>query len=98
MSPVERTSWNKIVALCVSIGVPLISVACWLIIAGTHLVDKVNAIGTNQIKTNARLDLLDNKIDRMSHRIDTLANRQDKEGMYYQRWINGRLVFIPVGK
>ncbi|HXP51159.1 MAG TPA: hypothetical protein VN922_14470 [Bacteroidia bacterium] len=95
MSPIDRTSWNKILALCGSIGVPLISVAIWLIVAGTHLVDKVDLIGANQIKTDARLDLLDNKIDRLSHRVDTLANRIDKEGLFQQRYINGKLVFIP---
>ena len=98
MSPVERTSWNKIIALCGSIGIPLISVAVWLIVSGTRLVDKVDSISNGQIKTDARMDLLDNKIDRLIHRVDTLATRVDREGMFTQRWINGKLVFIPVNK
>jgi len=95
MSPVERQSWSKIIALCWSIGVPLISVAVWLIISGTHLVDKVDDISRNQIKGDARMDLLDGKIDHLIHRVDTLATRQDKQGLYQQRYINGRLTWIP---
>ncbi len=78
-----------------SMLLPTLSILVTFIVFITKLDDHVGDISKDQISTHARLDLLDNKIDRLIHRVDTLANRQDKVGLFQQRWINGKLVFIP---
>jgi hypothetical protein len=95
MSPIDKDRWQRTLTICGSIGIPLISVCVWLIVSGTHLVDTVNYISKDQTQTHARIDLMDNKIDRLIRRVDTLADKQSKEGLYEERIINGKRVFIP---
>ena len=44
-----RDRWNRTLAICGSIGVPLVSVAIWLIVSGTKLVDKVDVSPVNKM-------------------------------------------------
>ena len=97
-----RDRWNRTLAICGSIGVPLVSVAIWLIVSGTKLVDKVDSM-TNEInKINNRLDRTDAKIDKVSNHVDSISQHQHDEsvlrgqGYSYQRYINGKLVTIHI--
>lgn len=104
MAPTERTSWSKVIALCSSIGVPLISVGCWVIIQGTHLVDKVDNISTHQQIQDADIKGIWEEIKTLHRQVDTISLHQHDFQFIYQKQIgaaviekkvNGKLVFIP---
>ena len=100
MTPMERTSWNKILTLSASFGIPLFSLTAWGIINGTHLVDKVDNMFTRQteyqISTSNHFDALDRKIDNINHRLDTVTNKQARFGFFTQKIVNGKRIFTPV--
>ena len=93
-------SWNKIIAVSASFGIPLFSLAAWGIINGTHLVDKVDNMFIRQteyqISTNSHFDAIDRKIDNINHRLDTVTNKQARFGFYTQKVVNGKRIFTPV--
>lgn len=89
-------SWNRLLGLLSSIGIPLFSAAVWLIITITNLSNNVHSISEKQTRTDARLDLLGNKLDRLNDRLDTLAFRQKMTGMFTQKIVDGHRVFVPV--
>lgn len=97
-----RDKWNRTLAICGSIGVPLVSVSVWLIVSGTKLVDKVDAMESQINAINKRLDNTDIKIDKVSNHVDSIAQHQHDEslmrltGYSYQRYINGKLVTIRI--
>ena len=84
MTPVNGISWNKVMTLSASFGIPLLSIGYWFVVQGTHLVDKVDLISIKQIQTDAHIDIISMKLDRLSNRVDTIASKQNKFGLYTQ--------------
>lgn len=87
---------NRLLGHAGTFGIPAISAAIWLIITITNLSDKIQTMSEKQTKTEARMDLIDNKLNRINDRLDTLAFRQRMTGMFTQKIVNGQRVFVPV--
>lgn len=89
MGAVERTSWNKIIVICSTIGIPLVSVLCWLIVQGTHVVDDVHSIVIHQTEQDLNFATFKNEIkDELKgihKQVDTLILHQTVSQFIYQK-------------
>ena len=101
MAPTEKTSWSKVIALCSSIGIPLLSVVCWLIVQGTHLVDDVHSIAGRQQSQDNDIKGIRDDIKSLHKRVDTIASHQrdalflfqKKYGDYIEKKVNGKIYY-----
>lgn len=96
MASNSNISWNRVFGVASTFGVPVISACIWLVMTITSLKDTVNIMSEKQTRTEARMDLMDLKLDRINSRLDTLALRQKMTGMFTQKIVNGQRVFVPV--
>lgn len=106
MAPSKETSWGKVIALCSSIGIPLLSVVCWLIVQGTHLVDAVNSIAIHQQAQDSDIRGIREDIKSLHNQVDTISlhqhdaqfiyQRQNHLGFYIEKKGNkGELILVP---
>lgn len=73
---VAKMNWIKMFSVCSSIAVPLLSILYWLTVNGTHLVDKVDSIGTKQVEQGVDIKELKASLSMLSIRVDTIGQRQ----------------------
>lgn len=78
-------TWNKIIALCSAFGIPAIGVVFALVVWGVRLDDRMTNMIITQEKQGNSIENLNDKIDRLSIRVDTVAQRQkdDKREQQY---------------
>lgn len=101
-------SWNKIIAVGASFGIPLVSILSWLLVYGTKLVDKVDNIQTVQVSQGNDIKEIKNFIYGLSRRVDTLQHHIELQDVKYsngdskasslftEKYVNGHLTIIPV--
>jgi len=73
---VAMVSWNKIWAVIGVLGIPLASLACWLIIFGTKLSVAVEDIRGNQAAQADEIKQIKYNVSELRISIDTIQNRQ----------------------
>lgn len=72
----REPSWAKVLTIIGALGVPLVSVVVWLIVAGTHLVDQVNVITINQAEQSVRMQNIESNVKDLSSQVETLSTNQ----------------------
>lgn len=111
MSQEPGISWGKIMAICSAFGIPGASLAFWLIVSGTQLVDTVHTIAKNQEADHKQLEILNQNMAHVNHilgKMDTSGisiytqpqqkhRDRDRNNIQWQgeKRINGKTYLVP---
>jgi hypothetical protein len=92
MTATSKENWNRTLTIAGSICIPLATIAFWLIVTGTKLVDKVDEIGLKQIENHKEFidfkQSIYSEFKQIHGAIDTIKQVQHDENLLKKYGIN----------
>lgn len=78
---IDRTGWNKTLALCGTFGIPLISVSVWLIVNGTKAVDSLGVLSIKVTEVQSTVKDVQTDLRSVHVQIDSIRHAQQLNKM-----------------